>query len=215
MSLSLLEELIEKGDGLAIDNLLHNSPSLVKQKTSHDISPLLLACYYKKQHLVKILLKHQPSVDFFEAAAADLIEAINELLKANANLLNEYSPHGFTALAMATHFGNENIVRYLLKQGADANLSSKNGYHVYPLFTAVDSNYEGIAKMLVEAGAEVNVTQASLMTPLHAAARNGNIEMLILLLERGASVHVKNDYGQTPADLAYEKGHREIAKILT
>ena len=215
MSLSLLEELIESGDGHAIDNLLHNNPSLAIQKTSHDISPLLLACYYKKLQLVKIIIKHLDRVDIFEAVAADLLEDTIDILAEHPDLLNQYSPHGFTPLAMATHFGNENIVRFLLRSGADPNLASKNGYHVYPIYTAIDSNFEGIAKMLVEAGAEVNVVQASRMTPLHAAAQNGNIEMLILLLERGASVNTKNDSGKTPADLAFEKGHHEIGKILS
>ncbi len=214
MSLSLLEELIESGDGHAIDNLLHNNPSLAKQKTSHDISPLLLACYYKKHQLVKIIIRHLERVDIFEAVAADLLEDTIDLLDEKPELINQYSPHGFTPLAMAAHFGNENIVRFLLRIGADANLASQNGYHVYPLYTAVDSDSEGIAKMLVEAGAKVNVIQASGMTPLHAAAQNGNIEILILLLERGASVSIKNESGKTAADLAFDKGHHEIAKIL-
>lgn len=214
MSLSLLEKYIENGDGLAIDNLLHNNPSLAIQKTSHDISPLLLACYYKKHQLVKLILKHLVEVDIFEAAAADLIENMNQLLNEDPYLLNHYSPHGFTPLGMATHFGNEDIVRFLLRKGADPNLASKNGYSVYPLYVATDLNFEGISKMLVEAGAEVNVIQASQMTPLHAAAKNGNIEMLILLLEKGALVDIKNDQGKTASDLAFEKGHREIAQIL-
>src|SRR4051794_6561307 len=118
MSLSLLEELIESGDGHAIDNLLHNNPSLAKQKTSHDISPLLLACYYKKLQLVKIIIKHLDRVDIYEAVAADLLEDTIDLLDENPVLLDQYSPHGFTPLAMATHFGNEDIVRFLLKSGA-------------------------------------------------------------------------------------------------
>lgn len=214
MSLSLLEEYIETGDGLAIDTLLHNNPSLAKQKTSHDISPLLLACYYKKHQLVKLIIKHLEGIDIFEAAAADLMENAIDLLNENPQLLNQYSPHGFTPLGLATHFGNENIVRFLLRNGADPDLASENGYRVYPLYVAIDSNFEGIAKMLVEAGAEVNVIQASQMTPLHAAAKNGNIEMLILLLEKGALVDIKNDQGKTASDLAFEKGHQEIAQIL-
>lgn len=214
MSLSLLEKYIETGDGVAIDNLLHNNPSLARQKTSHDISPLLLACYYKKHHLVKLIIKHVEEVDIFEAAAADLMVNAVELLNENPQLLNQYSPHGFTPLGMATHFGNENIVHFLLKNGADPNLASENGYRVYPLYVAIDSNFEGIAKILIEAGAEVNIIQASQMTPLHAAAKNGNIEMLILLLEKGALVDIKNDQGKTASDLAFEKGHGEIAQIL-
>ena len=214
MALSELEEYIETGDSLAIDNLLHNNPSLAKQRTSHDISPLLLACYYNKPQLVKIILKHIDQIDIYEAAAANLLEETTNLLTENPVLLAQYSPHGFTALAMAVHFGNEEIVRFLLRHGADANLFSQNGYHISPLHTAVDANFEVIAKMLIEAGAEVNCVQSSGMTPLHYAAQNGNIELLIVLLEKGALVEYKNEQGKTASDLALLKGHREIANIL-
>jgi len=214
MGLGILEEYIENGDAIAIDNLLHNTPSLATQKTSHGISPLLLACYYNKPKLAKIILGHLENVDIFEAAAIGLLEETIKILEERPDAINQFSDHGFTALALATHFGNEDIVRHFLKSGADPNLESENGYHVYPLHTAVSSGFEGIAKMLIEAGAEVNVLQSSNMTPLHYAAEKGNIELLIILLEGGASVATKNDSGKTAADLAAERGHHEIAQIL-
>jgi len=214
MSLTQLEEYIELGNAAAIDNLLHTNPALCQQKTSHDISPLLLACYYHKHQIIKIILQHIQEINIWEAAAAGLTDVVSELLEESPELLNAFSEHGFTPLGMATHFGNVEIVRYLLLKGADANLPSQNGYHVYPIHAAVGSNFEEIAKMLVEAGAEVNVFQASRMTPLHTAAQNGNVELLILLLENGAQVEIKNDFGKTAADLAAEKGFVEIAKIL-
>lgn len=214
MSLSLLEEYIESGDAFAMDNLLHNNPSLSKQKTSHEISPLLLACYYHKPQIIKVLLKHIPSVDVYEAAAVGLMKELGELVDTEPTLLSSYSDHGFTALGIACHFGNEDIVRQLLLKGANPNQTSNNGYQVNPLYTAIHSGFDGIAKLLIEAGAEVNIVQSGNLTPLHAAAENGNIEMLIILLENGASVHIKNENGQTPSDMAAAKGHHEIAKIL-
>lgn len=214
MSLSLLEEYIESGDAYAMDNLLHNNPSLSNQKTSHDISPLLLACYYHKPQIIKVLLKHIAKVDIFEAAAVGLITELADLIEAEPTLISSFSDHGFTALGIAVHFGNEDIVRHLLLKGANPNQTSNNGYHVNPLFTAVSANFDGISKLLIEAGAEVNVIQSGNLTPLHMAAANGNIEMLIILLENGAVVHIKNENGETPSDMAAAKGHHEIAKIL-
>ncbi|SEM21073.1 Ankyrin repeat [bacterium A37T11] len=214
MSLSLLEEYIETGNSRAIDELLNSAPNLINQKTSHDISPLLLACYYNKPQIVKIILKHSLEISIFEAASANLLERVAELIIENPSLVNSISDHGFSPLGLATHFGHEDIVRHLLLKGADPNLASQNGYNVFPIHAAIGSNFEGIAKMLIEAGAEVNVVQASRMTPLHAAAQSGNIEMIILLLENGARIDIKNDMGKTPADLASEKGHFEIANIL-
>jgi len=214
MSLSILEEYIETGNSLAIDDLLNGNPNLTKQKTSHDISPLLLACYYNKPQIVKILLRHMDELTIHEAAAAGLLEQVQAMVENMPQLLNSVSDHGFTPLGLATHFGNEEVVRFLLAQGADPNIQSQNGYNVYPLHAAIGSGFDSIAKMLIEAGAEVNVVQALRTTPLHLASQNGNIDLIILLLENGAQVEVKNDMGKTASDLAAEKGHVEIASIL-
>ncbi|WP_257670612.1 ankyrin repeat domain-containing protein [Parapedobacter tibetensis] len=214
MSLSLLEEYIETGNSLAIDDLLNGSPNLSKQKTSHDISPLLLACYYNKPQIVKVLLKHLDELTIHEAAAAGLLEQVQAMVENTPSLLDEVSDHGFTPLGIATHFGNEDVVHFLLAKGADANVQSQNGYNVYPLHTAIGSGFEHIAKMLMEAGAEVNVLQSSRTSPLHVAAQNGNIDLIILLLEHGALVEIQNDMGKTASDLAAEKGYADIASIL-
>ena len=214
MSLSLLEEYIERGDQAAIEALLQQNSDLALQKTSHDISPLLLACYYHKTHIVQVILQYLPTITIHEAAASGHEEVLQGLLTQNPDLLEAVSDHGFTPLGMATHFGHEDMVRNLLARGADPNVPSQNGYSVYPIHTAVSSNFDGITKMLIEAGALVNVVQTSRMTPLHMAAQNGNIEIIILLLEQGASIEAQTDLGQTPSELASERGYTEIAEIL-
>lgn len=214
MSLSLLEEYIETGDAIAIDDLLNGNPTLCNQRTSHEISPLLLACYYNKPQIVKVLLKHINELTIHEAAAANLLEQVQAMVADKPDLLASISDHGFTPLGMATHFGNEDVVRFLLEKGADVNMHSQNGYNVYPLHAAIGSGFDSIAKMLIEAGAEVNVLQASRTSPLHLAAQTANIDLIILLLENGALVEIKNDMGKTASDLAAEKGHTEIANIL-
>ena len=214
MSLSLLEEHIEAGNSLAIDDLLNENPALGKQQTSHGISPLLLACYYNKPQIIKVLLHHLDTLTIHEAAATGLLEQTQAMIQDEPDLLDSISDHGFTPLGIATHFGKEDVVRFLLTAGADANIYSQNGYNVYPLHAAVGSAFVNITKMLIEVGAEVNVFQSSRTTPLHLASQNGDIELIILLLEHGAHVEAKNDMGKTAADLAAERGHHDIADIL-
>ena len=76
-------------------------------------------------------------------------------------------------------------------------------------------DYTDIASLLIEAGADINVKQQAGATPLHSAAQNGNIDMLILLLEAGALVNVRMEGGKLPADLAREKGFIQIAEALS
>jgi ankyrin repeat protein len=68
---------------------------------------------------------------------------------------------------------------------------------------------------LIDNGANVNVKQQAGATPLHSVAQNGNLEMLILLLEKGAEVNTRMEGGKLPADVAREKGFDEIAEILS
>lgn len=215
MDKDLLEKYIQTGNSVELNAFLTANPKLASVKTSHQVSPLMLCCYYKQPALAEIILNHLESLTFFEAAALGKKELVEEALSENPDLVNEFSDDGFTALGLASYFGNEDVVRLLLLKGADPNVSSQNGFNVFPLHSAVASNYDMIAKMLLEAGAEVNVVQMSGATPLHSAAHNGNIELLIVLLEAGANVNALTEDGKTPADKASEKGFGDIAKILS
>lgn len=214
MSLTVLEEYIETGNFQDLDLLLSKHPYLVKENTSHDISPLLLACYYHKSQIVQTILKYITSITIHEACAAGLAQHVRMMVEQKPEVINEISGHGFTPIGIASHFGKEDIVRILLAHHADPNIPSQNGYNVYPLHASLGINNDIISKMLIEAGAEVNVVQAARITPLHLAAQHGNIELIILLLEQGANISIVTDLGATAADLAADKGFQEIAEIL-
>ncbi|MNW07170.1 Ankyrin repeat protein [compost metagenome] len=51
-------------------------------------------------------------------------------------------------------------------------------------------------------------------TALHLAAQQGNIELIVLLLENGARIELKNVNNKTASDLAASKGYSDIAEIL-
>lgn len=214
MSLNKLEEYIETGNHHDLEILLTAQPELLRAQTSHNISPLLLACYYHKKQVIKTILNHLTTITIHESCAIGLVPQIETILKQKPEVIDEISTHGFTPLGIATHFGQEKIVQTLLAKGADPNISSQNGYYVYPLHTALTGGYDQISKMLIEAGATVNVAQHARITPLHIAAQQGNIDMIIILLENGADITIKTEMGLTAADLALEKGHKELAEIL-
>ena len=214
MSLTVLEEYIETGNYQDLDLLLSQNPDLVKENTSHDISALLLACYYQKSQIVQVILKYIKSITIHEACAAGLTEQVQFMVDQKPDVINELSSHGFYPLGIASHFGKEDIVRILLRNGANPNSSSQNGYQVFPIHSALSNGQNNIAKMLIEAGAEVNALQSSRISPLHLAAQQGNIDMIIVLLEHGANIAIRNDFGQTASDMAAEKGFPEIAEIL-
>jgi len=215
MSLQQLEEFIINQDLVGLNNLLTQDASLINGKTSHNVSPLMLACYYKKQPVIDLLLKYMDEINLFEASAAGKFDVVAHLIYTHPDAVDDYADDGFTPLGLACYFGQAEVARYLVLKGASVNLPSNNGFNVFPIHSAAAGNFTDIVRLLIDNGANVNVKQQAGATPLHSAAQNGNLEMLILLLENGADVSVRMEGGKLPADVAREKGFNEIAEILS
>jgi ankyrin repeat protein len=59
-----------------------------------------------------------------------------------------------------------------------------------------------IAKMLLDAGADVNVQNEYGWTPLHEAAESGRVEIARMLIGAGARKDISTNRGKLPYDLA-------------
>ena len=71
-----------------------------------------------------------------------------------------------------------------------------------------------IAHLLVNSGADVNVTEDRGCAPLHAAAQSGYREIAELLLGSGASLDARNKWQETPLELACGSGKLDMVHFL-
>jgi ankyrin repeat protein len=71
-----------------------------------------------------------------------------------------------------------------------------------------------IAKALVEAGADPNLTDANGATALHYAVMFNNQELATLLMAADASAFMKNNVGQSPLDFAKMHNDKTLNSIL-
>ena len=69
-------------------------------------------------------------------------------------------------------------------------------------------------KVLVEAGADVNIPDRNGWTPLHSCAFYHLPQLIPALLAAGADAARRNSQGLTPADMAREKGFSDITELL-
>ena len=92
----------------------------------------------------------------------------------------------------------------LVFNGAEPNQNARNS--LSPLMVACSSGSDKIAKVLINAGAEINCKDGGGNTPLHYAAKSGNVQLIEILLETSNfNLKVKNNIGMTPIDMATSK----------
>jgi ankyrin repeat protein len=209
-----LFDAIAKGDQGRLSHVLVEMPSLAGARRPDGVSALLYARYRDNLAAVETLLRANPPIDVFDAAALGRTGRLRELLGARPDLAMSFSADGFTPLHLAAFFGQAETARTLIHAGAGIDAVSRNEMRVMPLHSAAAARRDEVARMLIEAGADVNATQREGYTPLHAAAQNGDVELIDLLLDRGARLDARTDDGRTPADLAQAAGHPMLAKRL-
>lgn len=120
------------------------------------------------------------------------------------------------SLNEAVLYGNLELVRTLLQQGADVNLSDEDGG--LPLNNAAWYGHLDIVNLLIQNGANVNLADEG-WTPLQMASENGHVDIVRVLLENGANVDAHVDIeeintGNTSLTRASKKGYLHIVYLL-
>jgi ankyrin repeat protein len=82
------------------------------------------------------------------------------------------------------------------------------------LYTACCNRAPNIARIFLDAGADVNFQGGRLGSPLQVAARRDMLEMVRVLLDAGADVNSKDGEFGTALQIAIVRGYLEIVKIL-
>jgi uncharacterized protein len=67
-----------------------------------------------------------------------------------------------------------------------------------PLLYAARQGHTDIAKLLLEAGADIHKTEANAISPLLMAIETNSMDMAHFLIEKGADVNSRDWYGRTP-----------------
>jgi uncharacterized protein len=208
-------ELLKSGDGNGLRRILEEDPGASEARDATGVS-LLMQCLYRGQRDLAELIAGKKKLDIFEAAGLGRIDRLRACIddSPTGSSIDSASRDGFTALHFACFFGQPETARLLLEHGAAVDVVAANATRVMPLHSAASARNLEAARLLVERGAPVNGRQQGGWVPIHAAAQNGDLGMVELLLGHGADPTLANDAGKTAADVAREKGHEEIAALL-
>lgn len=150
-----------------------------------------------------------------EALKDDNVEPIRRWINAT-NLVNKKDRNGQTLLHYAVTHRSVRVMRYLLTKTPNLEEKEENGYtplgYLVRTCMSSDDDYRvmSIAVLLIEAGANVNTINPYGYTPLHWAARYGDVLLVQEFVKRGANVVVENDHGSTPLHLAVMNGNWNV-----
>lgn len=208
-------DLLGKNDFDALRRLLESDPSCAEGRDPNGVSLLMHSLYRGRPDIAELIAARKQTQDIFEATSLGRLGRLRELAKDPA-AINSYSADGFTALHFACFFDQPESARLLIESGAAVDAVAANPMAVMPLHSAASARNLEAARLLLEHGAPgiVNARQHGGWVPLHAAAANGDRAMVELLLKYNADPKLANDQGKTPAIVAREKGHEEIAALL-
>lgn len=115
----------------------------------------------------------------------------------------------------AVKAGSIKVLNYLCAKGVDMNAKSKSGES--PLTLGAEENKHDAMCIILQQGREkINLEYANAagMTALQIAVKNGNKEIVSLLIAHGANVLATNFFGDSLIKIAQRNGHQEIVLLL-
>ena len=95
--------------------------------------------------------------------------------------------------------GNLEMVKQHIKAGTDINKKEPMSGST-PLMSATTFNKPEIAKVLIEAHANLSIKNNDGSTALHTAAFFGRIEIVQMLIDAKADKTIRNNFGATPRE---------------
>lgn len=147
------------------------------------------------------------------AAQAGSVMEVEMLLNNGADVESVHQQSGRTALAVASHCGNERVVQLLLQYRA--NVNTRDASSLCPLHLAAMRGHYGVVVLLLQDHARIEEPGPNEETPLRIAAEKGYAEVAELLLQSRAKVNTRDRRRlRTPLHAAAANGDEAMCELL-
>lgn len=142
--------------------------------------------------------------------------AVADVLLQNGARVEAADLNGYRAVHIAAQYGQTAFLNHIVaKYHAEYDAPDNCGRS--PLHWAAFKGFSDTIRLLLFRDAFQGKQDIEGCTPLHWAALRGNVEACMVLVHAGTKqeLWVKDKAGNTPLKLASDKGHRQIALLLS
>ncbi|RXJ87741.1 ankyrin repeat domain-containing protein [Arcobacter sp. CECT 8985] len=209
-----------------------NNPYLDKSSDLYDSTQDPKSRFYNNKFVKKYIYfkrkyKNNPKEKVDEIGYSELMNAIDDkkyirvkvLLENGANI-NHYSPDGRTPLIRAIFSKDLKIFNLLLKYKPELNLVTSN-IMKEPIFVALGFGQYSMVEKLIDAGADINVTDEFNNSLLHLCVNRYSqtsksifLDIARKLINKKIDLTIKNDNGYTALEVAKLSKNESFIKIL-
>ncbi|BDD05675.1 ankyrin repeat domain-containing protein [Aureibacter tunicatorum] len=151
--------------------------------------------------------------DIFHAARSGDLAIVKEVLSIDPKAIDRQDYKGYSPLILAVYNEQEEIVDYLLEQGASVSLKDNSGNSA--LMGASFKGYYALAEKLLKAGAEIDAANHNKATALTFASTFGHEDLVRLFISKGANPNLEDIRGMSPIDHAKAQGNMVIVELLS
>ena len=225
-------------DNVHTARLLLGRGGNVNARSKKQRTPLHVASCFGKLEMTRLLLDHAAKTNTLDNLGNTPLHEVSygrydseeagigvaQLLLARGGDVNARCETQWTPLHVASHFGKLEMTRLLLNHAAKVDAVDKFGRTPLCEVSGGEYNSEeagiGVARLLLERGADVNVRIQNQLTPLHLASRRGKLEMTRILLDHAAKIDAMSSLGNTPlyevilAKYECEEAGMGVARLL-
>lgn len=146
------------------------------------------------------------------AATRGLLQVLQLLLLAKADVDRAHAEDGTTALCAAAEGGQAEALKLLMEAHADVNVIDNSG--ATPCYAAAEQGRVQVLELLLEAHADVEQATLFKATPSFIAAQKGHAEALELLWAAKADLNAALDNGASPVYIAAQGGQLGVLELL-
>ncbi|WP_375333842.1 ankyrin repeat domain-containing protein [Candidatus Tisiphia endosymbiont of Xenochironomus xenolabis] len=212
----------ESGQLVTVQWLVGEYADINAKTTKQGFTPFFIACMKKNTAIAEYIFNHpkfnNTVIDNFGYGYLHWVlefkdvSWVEKVLNKGGIDINHQDAKGLTALSWCAHYNLPQIIKFLLDNGANSLILSKDG--AFPIHEAVATEALEVIKALINYDKTI-VDKGDEKKVLWFTAQEGKLEAVKTLLQLGANINAINAVnGMPPLHVAMQKKHPEVAEEL-